>query len=135
MPAIRDTAEMIASMAPRLEPDIFHYCTTTDEDLANRCLPVAQCFFLEREGRTFILREADALRLGLDMAMPMRQITLTVHSALDGVGLMAAFARVLADRAIPCNVVAAYFHDHLFVPADRADEALAALQNLARTGV
>jgi hypothetical protein len=43
---------------------------------------------------------------------------------LDGVGLTGAVASALSDAAIPCNVVAAFHHDHLFVPADLAEAAL-----------
>ena len=63
---------------------------------------------------------------------PMRQISLQVHSSLDGVGLTAAVSGLLAEHGIACNMVAAFHHDHLFVPADRAEEALALLQRLQR---
>jgi hypothetical protein len=57
----------------------------------------------------------------------MRCITLNVYSALDGVGLTAAVARALADLGIACNMVAGFHHDHAFVPATRADDALQGL--------
>jgi hypothetical protein len=57
-------------------------------------------------------------------------LTLTVWSSLEAVGLTAAFSRALADADIPCNVLAGYHHDHLLVPVDRADEAIAALRTL-----
>ena len=60
----------------------------------------------------------------------MRRITLRVFSALDGVGLTAAVANALATRGIACNVVTAYRHDHIFVPSDRAQEAIEALHEL-----
>jgi hypothetical protein len=55
-----------------------------------------------------------------------------VHSALDGVGLTAAVASVLAERGIACNVVAGFHHDHLFVPWERREEALEALASLSK---
>ena len=64
------------------------------------------------------------------MAFRSAWITLRVHSDLAAVGLTAAFARALADAGIACNVVAGVHHDHLFVPADRAGDALAALRAL-----
>ena len=64
----------------------------------------------------------------------MRRITLRVHSALDGVGLTAAVATALAGHGIACNMVAAFHHDHVFVPAARAEEALAILKTLAARG-
>jgi hypothetical protein len=61
----------------------------------------------------------------------MRRITLRVHSALDGVGLTAAFSSELAAAGISCNVVAGYHHDHIFVPDADADRAMAALHALS----
>lgn len=60
-------------------------------------------------------------------------ITLTVHSALDSVGLTALVATRLAEQQISCNVIAGYHHDHLLVPADRADDAVALLTGLSTT--
>ncbi len=76
-----------------------------------------------------ILEEGTAAELGFNSggAMPMRRIVLDVLSALDGVGLTATVSSALAEAGIPCNVVAAYHHDHLFVPADAAEHALAIL--------
>ncbi len=59
------------------------------------------------------------------------QITLRIHSSLEAVGMMAAIATALAARDIPCNAVSAYYHDHLFVPWSRRDDAIAALQALS----
>lgn len=61
------------------------------------------------------------------------RVTLSVHSALAAVGLTAAVADVLAARAIPANVVAGYYHDHIFVPYKQRFDALDALQSLAVT--
>jgi len=59
-------------------------------------------------------------------------LTLAVASDLHDVGLTAAVAGALADAGIACNVLAAVHHDHLFVPLERADAALAALAALQR---
>jgi uncharacterized protein len=59
-------------------------------------------------------------------------ITLTVNSSLDGVGLTAAVSQALAEQGIPCNVVAAAHHDHLFVPERRAEETVLILESLAK---
>jgi len=53
-----------------------------------------------------------------------------VPSDLAAVGLTAAFAQALAAVGISCNVLAGAHHDHLFVPVDRATDALAALRAL-----
>lgn len=74
--------------------------------------------------------EADAADLSYEGVY--RAITLTVHSSLSAVGLTAAVASTLADHGISANVVAAYYHDHVFVPADGAEAAVSALKALQR---
>jgi uncharacterized protein len=85
---------------------------------------------VEDEGVTVVLRQEDAERLGLDFDWVGAWITLRVHSALESVGLTAAFSAALADAGISCNVLAGLRHDHLLVPADRAAEALGLLASL-----
>ena len=58
------------------------------------------------------------------------RISLEVHSGLEAVGLTATLSSRLAEHGISANVVAARNHDHLFVPWDRREEALAALRGL-----
>ena len=55
-----------------------------------------------------------------------------MHSALDGVGLTAAVSGTLADAGISANMVSAACHDHLFVPAGTAGQAVRLLEDLAR---
>jgi hypothetical protein len=62
--------------------------------------------------------------------MPMRRIVLEVFSSLEGVGLTAAVASALSTHAIPCNMVAAFHHDHVFVPSDKAELAMEVLKGL-----
>ena len=59
-------------------------------------------------------------------------LTMQVHSALDAVGMTAAMSTALTEAGISCNVLAGYHHDHLLVPSDRADEAIAVLQRLGQ---
>ena len=113
---------MLAGMAPVLNSGSFVFRTLAGGDV----VPAdAVGWFREAEGVSVIVpaESCDAL--------PMAWITLTVHSALDGVGLTAAVSGALADAGIACNMVAAHHHDHLFVPegdADRAMRVLLALQ-------
>lgn len=60
-----------------------------------------------------------------------RMLTLNVHSSLEAVGFMAVVSKVLAERGVSCNVVAGWFHDHVFVQREKADEAVEALKRLA----
>ena len=127
MRAVRETKAMIAGMAPVLRPGRFVFVTGAGENLA----PQALASFREAEGLSLILAEETARAQGFDTAMAMACITLTVHSALDGIGLTAAVAGALTQAGIPCNMVAAFHHDHVFVPVERAEEAVAVLQAAA----
>lgn len=121
---------LLATMKPRLEPTVFVFASAAAEvweTLAVR----SRCQFYEAEGVTLILEQAEADRLQLPYQYPCRLITLTVHSSLAAVGLLAAVTTSLAAANISANVVSAYFHDHIFVPCDRAEEALACLEALS----
>lgn len=85
----------------------------------------------EGDTTTLVVTLDDAARLDLPVVVRMAWLTLGVQSSLEAVGLTAAFSRLLADAGISCNVLAGYHHDHVLVPADRADEAVAIL-NRAR---
>jgi hypothetical protein len=120
---------LLRSMAPELNDGAYVFCTVPD---INR---VAGADVLgsirEREGLTVILERSQAQALKLDAEYVMAWITLTVHSSLAAVGLTAAFARALGDAGISCNVVAGFYHDHLFVGKDDALKAMATLRALA----
>jgi hypothetical protein len=86
--------------------------------------------FKEREGTTLIIPKELADRLQLEYSFIAAWITLTVHSSLAAVGLTAAFSTVLASRGISCNVVAAYYHDHIFVDNRDLEAAMETLRGL-----
>lgn len=128
---IKDTSAMIAGMTPKLGPDIWVYCSTQDQTTVAATAPNALAVIREVEGVTLILAKGVAKAHGFDTSLGLRQITLTVFSDLEGVGLTAAVAAALTNENIPCNVIAAFHHDHVLVPeatAHRAMEALIALQ-------
>ena len=112
-------------MAPQLHPETFVYCSFPDFRIPPGLEPI--CTFREAEGVTAIVEKAQADDSAVPYVFESHLITLTVHSALDAVGFIATLAGRLADADIPCNVVAGYHHDHLLVPVDRADDAIAAL--------
>lgn len=127
---VSDRGRMLAQLDPRLDP--LRYCfMTVSPATAAQALGGAIGTFREEEGVTAIVAEELARELGEDGPCFAR-ITLMVHSDLLGVGLTAAAAGVLAEAGIACNMVAACHHDHAFVPADRADEALALLHRLSK---
>ena len=85
---------------------------------------------MEDEGPTSVVSVADAERLGERPGFVAAWLTLDVTSALDAVGLTATVATALAADGIACNVLAGFHHDHVLVPEDRADDAIASLMRL-----
>lgn len=123
----RDLDVLLSGMEPELQPGRYVFTTTTHvPDTADPVVLVR-----EAEGVTLVLDQAQADRLGLAYDYVAAMITLRVHSALAAVGLTAAFSAQLAAAGLSCNVVAGFFHDHLFVPFDQADLAVDRLRQLA----
>ena len=89
-------------------------------------------YFKEGEGVTIILSKITADRFKLPYSFVSSWITLTVHSSLESVGLTAAFSNALAAVGISCNVVAAYFHDHIFVDTKDARQAMKVLKEISK---
>lgn len=120
---------LLDSLSPDLMPQeyVFSTCSGNYGDFAELS-PLGA--FAEKEGLTLILKREDADKGGLSYEGVFRCITLRVHSSLEAVGLTAAVSEALANRSISANMIAAYFHDHIFVPAHKAEEALAVLQSL-----
>lgn len=130
LPSTQSLNALLRTMRPVRNPGVYVYCAAPlDTDLTG--IP-ALATFRETEGLTVILEEQAAADCGLEPRFRAAWITLTVHSALDAVGLTAAVSAALAARGLSCNVVAAVHHDHLFVPVDAADEALETLVLLSK---
>lgn len=123
-----DLGVLIASMEPELAPDIYVFATVSHDAPGP---PGALMRFREREGTTLILLEAEAKAAGIVAVFPSRMITLNIHSSLEAVGFVAAIAARLTTAGMGINPVAGYYHDHLFIAADRADEAMTLLREMA----
>lgn len=124
---------MIAGMCPVRDPESYLFCTLPPETLSAAVIAQACALFREDEGVSLIVACAAARAMGVPDTPPyFARITLMVHSALEGVGLSAAVAGALAEADIPCNMVAAFHHDHLFVPIDQAENAMQVLEALQR---
>lgn len=121
---------LLRNLSARLNPGDYVFCSLPGRRLPTGLVPLGS--FREQEGLTVILERQDAQRLGLTFDYVAAWITLDVHSSLAAVGLTAAFSKALAEAGISCNVIAGYYHDHLFVARDDAERALAALRQLAR---
>ena len=121
-------ARMVGRLAPVLAPDIYTFATVSDSEVEKIRQP--QGVFREREGVSLSCLLREAQELGFMHEGEFKMISLTIHSSLHAVGLTACVADALADYGISCNVVAGFYHDHLFVPADRANEAMTILSHL-----
>jgi len=119
---------LLKSMTPLLNEGDYVFCTIAS--LTNVDTNEIVASFKETEGITIILKKETADKLKLDYIYIAAWITLTVHSSLEATGLTAAFATALANEGISCNVVAAYYHDHIFVAKKDAKRAMAALGGL-----
>ncbi|MFE2546986.1 ACT domain-containing protein [Streptomyces sp. NPDC059355] len=125
-----DLRKLLSGMRPELHEGRYAFCTVPAATAPPAgTAPVATV--LEPEGLTLVLRQEEADAAGLAYDYTAGWITLRIHSALDAVGLTGAFAAELAAHGLSCNVIAGYHHDHLFVPAERAAEAVAVLEELA----
>ena len=130
MNGITDLQQLISSMNPILNAGEFVFITLADATYgsASHLAPIAS--FMEPEGLTLIIPRDRADIETADYDEAFRMISLQVHSSLSAVGLTAAVSEQLAKKEVSANIVAAYFHDHIFVPSNRADEALLALQQM-----
>jgi len=117
-------------MKPKLNPGEYVFCTVENPASIDRTEVIGE--FKEAEGTTIILGRDKADEHGLPYHFIGAWITLEVHSALEAVGLTAAFSSALAEHNISCNVVAGYFHDHIFVDYDVREKALSVLKALAQ---
>jgi|SRR5664280_1239940 Uncharacterized protein conserved in bacteria len=125
--SIRDLDKLLAELTVSQRPG--SWCMVSGVALSED-IPVA-AKVTEAEGTTAIISTADALKLGLEPEFVAAWLTLDVNSALDAVGLTAAVSSALAAHGIPCNVLAGYHHDHLLVPIERAELAIAILDALS----
>ena len=130
MSGITDINELLGSMQPALVDELFVFCTVTGQ-LAEYISLAPIATFMESEGLTLVLTKNKADEAGLHYEGVFRQLTLTVHSSLEAVGLTAAVSTKLTSKGISANVIAAYYHDHIFVSDDKAEQALSALKELS----
>ena len=119
---------LLRTMEPVLHPEVYVFCTMPPGSPPLALTPVAT--FREAEGLTLIVSAAEATQAGLAAVYPCRWITLNVHSSLEAVGFLARITGLLAAHGISVNPVSGYYHDHLFVPAERAEEVMQLLDEL-----
>ena len=125
----KDLMKLCASLDPVMAAPVYVFCSFPDFMLPDGL--VTFCTVREVEGLTAVIEQSDAHRLRLPYTYESRLITLTVHSSLEAVGFIAVISRELARAGIPCNAISGYCHDHIFVPLDRAEEAVNLLKEIA----
>jgi len=127
-----DLGKLIGSMQPVLsEPEYVFASLDKDSSVSVEQLEPLGTFY-EKEGLTIIVLKTNADSLGITYQGIFQCITLNVHSSLEAVGLTAAVSSALANDRFSANVVAAYYHDHIFVPKVKANQALLCLLELVR---
>lgn len=119
---------ILENLNPSLNEGRYVYCTVDNIDK----IPFSKILFLfkETESITVVVKKEDAEALSLPFSYVASWITLEVHSSLSAVGLTAKFSQALSDAGISCNVVAAYFHDHIFVDEKDTAKAIEVLNAL-----
>lgn len=123
-------SELIKGMTPKLNNGEYVFCTIKDNSKLDRSKII--CEFNEEEGITIVTTKKYADKQGFKYDFIASWITLTIHSSLEAVGLTAAFSAELTEHNISCNVIAAYYHDHIFVNTNDAKKAVSVLNNLAK---
>ena len=122
-----DLQSLLKQMQPVLDDEQMVFCSLpTDE--AEKYLMSCQGYYQEQEGVSLIInkRQADLENLTYDPVF--KRISLMVHSSLEAVGFLARIAEILAAQGISVNVVSAFYHDHLYIKEDQAENALGILE-------
>jgi hypothetical protein len=120
---------LLKTLKPTLNIGDFVFCPV--KDVSTLALKEAVLIFKEEEAITLIIKKEIADRLELDYSFVSSWITLTVHSSLEAVGLTATFSKALFENNISCNVVAAFYHDHIFIDKKDTEKAMAVLNKLS----
>ena len=129
MTAETNLQTILKSMKPLLHEGEYVFCTVENTEAIDPNDLVMT--FRESEGTTLIIRKETADKLNLKYDFIAAWISLMVHSSLEAVGLTASFSTALADEGISCNVVAGYYHDHLFIKHSDSQKAIAVLKKLS----
>ncbi|KAM0260177.1 hypothetical protein ACHAQJ_002943 [Trichoderma viride] len=128
-PGEKSLAKLLATLTTTLHETTFVFATLTDP--ANLpSLAETQLLFKETEGITVIVSKEYATAHKIDFFFPCKMITLNVTSSLEAVGFMAVIATRLAANNMGVNPVSGFYHDHLFIPLGREQEAIEVLRRM-----
>lgn len=126
--AIKNLEQLLSDLKPRLKSGVFVFCSV--QNIPAGLSPLS--IFKEEEGLSIICHQSDADTYKLHYDGLMKMITLDVYSSLDAVGMTAVISKALTDVSISANVVAAYHHDHVFVPLEKAEKAVKVLTQISQ---
>jgi len=124
-----DLDTLIRSLSAKLVDGLFVFVTVQPSEIPKDIAP--RMVFEEAEGTTLIVLKSEAEAHSLSYEFPCRMITLNIHSSLEAVGFMARIATELAKHNMGVNPVSGFFHDHLFVPDGREEDAMTVLNEMA----
>jgi hypothetical protein len=119
---------LLKNMQAELRPGEYVFSTINPKNAGDLRLK-AVCTFDEPEGLTLILPRLEAEKAAITYQYPARMITLHIHSSLEAVGFLAAITKKLAENGVSVNAVSAYYHDHLFVPVEKAELVMGLLKS------
>ncbi len=123
---------LLRLLSPALIEGDYVFCTVKNSKYGDYADAEPIASFAEAEGLTLVLLKDDAETFGLSYEGVFRCITLGVHSSLHATGLTAAVSGKLAEHGISANIIAAYFHDHVFVQSELANTAIGILSKLGK---
>jgi len=127
----KNLALLLKSLSPQLLDEEYVFCSFKSARYGDYSVLKPIASIQEAEGLTLIVPRKSADEMSLAYESVFRGITLNVHSSLDAIGLTAAFSDILTQRGISANVIAGYYHDHIFVQREVAHRAIEALNELA----
>lgn len=125
-----DLKTILQSLSPVMLDDTYVFCTVVGARYGDYAETAPIASYQENEGLTLVLTQERADASGLSYEGLFRCISLQVHSSLESVGLTAVVAGKLAAYEISANIIAGYYHDHVFVPQAQASEAFGLLRDL-----
>lgn len=121
---------LLKTLTVKLADGVYVFVTLSDRNVPEGLSP--RMLFQEEEGTTLILLEEEAEAHGYSCEFPSRMITLDVHSSLEAVGFISRITGDLAKAGIGINLIAGFYHDHIFVPVGEEQEAIRVLEQIPR---